>query len=163
MSNISKMAALLLSCFFALNLPAQTISDADQKGIEATYQSFMTAFEQMDAASMGPLFTENAVLVNPLGEIVRGRANLITSYTGLFNYFKSQPKPDRYEVKNENWETHYLAKDQILVSYTEVSTSYFGATQNVEKLSQAVVLRKTGDKWLAELVSLTPVSAMPGK
>lgn len=161
MSNISKMAALLLCCCFALNLRAQTISTADQQGIETTYNAFMAAFEHLDATAMGPLFTENAEVVNPRGEIIRGRDNLVVMYTGLFNYFKSLPKPDRSERQNNGWQTRYLAPDLILASYTEVSTSYFGEKKNTEKLAQSVLLRKTGGKWLAELITLTPVMAMP--
>ena len=162
MSNISKMAALLLTCLFALNLSAQTISDTDRQGIETTYKSFAAAFNQLDAAAMGPLFTENAEVITPMGEIVRGRANLVAMYTGLFNYFKSLPRPDRSEREILNRQEHYLAKDLILVSYTEVTTSFYGDKQQVDKMSQAILLRKTGDTWLAELVSLTPVMETPG-
>lgn len=159
MSNISKLAALLLCCCFTLNLRAQTISTADQQGIETTYHAFMAAVEHLDATAMGPLFTENAEVVNPRGEIVRGRDNLVVMYTGLFNYFKSLPKPDRSERLNTGWLSRYLAPDLILTSYTEESTSYFGEKKNTEKLTQTVVLRKTGGKWLAELITLTPVVA----
>jgi ketosteroid isomerase-like protein len=161
MSNISKSAALLLACFFALNLHAQTISDADRQGIETTYKSFAAAFDQLDATAMGPLFTENAEVVTPRGEIVRGRASLVTMYTGLFNYFKSLPRPDRSEREILNRQEHYLAKDLILVSYTEVSTGYYGDKQRVDKMAQSILLRKNGDTWLAELVALTPVMEMP--
>ena len=162
MSNFSKLAALLLTCFFALHLTAQTVSDADRQGVEQTYASFMAAFDQLDAAAMGPLFTENAEVVSPMGDIVRGRANLVTMYTGLFGYFKSLPKPDRTERDILNRQSRYLANDLILVSYTEVSTSYYGEKQQVEKMTQSVLLRKTGDKWLAEQIALTPVVARPG-
>jgi uncharacterized protein (TIGR02246 family) len=161
MSNISKMAALQLCCCFALNLRAQTISTADQQGIETTYNAFMAAFEHLDAAAMGPLFTENAEVISPMGEITRGRDNLVVMYTGLFNYFKSLPKPNRSERQNTNWQSRYLAPDLIVATYTEASTSYFGEKKNTEKLTQTVLLRKTGGNWLAELITLTPVVAMP--
>ena len=161
MSNISKLAALLLCCCFTQNLRAQSISTADQQGIEATYHAFMAAFEHLDAAAMGPLFTENAEVVSPMGEITRGRDNLVVMYTGLFNYFKSLPKPDRSEQQNTAWQSRYLAPDLILASYTEESTSYFGEKKKTEKMAQTVVLRKTGGKWLAELITLTPVISQP--
>lgn len=157
MSKISKLATLLLTCFFALNLQAQSVSAADQQGVDACYKAVKTAFGQLDANAMGSLFMENAEVVSPMGEITRGRANIVTMYTGLFNYFKSQPKPDRYEQTNLFMQTRYLAKDLILATYTEQSDNYFGEKKDTGKMTFSIVLHKTGDKWLIELVTLTPV------
>ncbi len=161
MSNFLKTAALLLSFSFVQNLDAQTISAADQKGIEECYNAFMAAFDKLDASALGPWFTENAEHISPMGEIVRGRANLVTSYTNLFTFFKSQPKPDKFERKNTEWQSRYLATDLILSTYIGEDISHFGDKTESSKMSVAVLLRKTGGKWLAELITLTPVTPMP--
>lgn len=160
MSNLLKTATLLLSFTCTLNLHAQ-VSETDQKGIEACYNAFMTAFQNMDGAAVGPLFTENAEHISPIGEIVRGRANLVTYYTNLFAFFKSQPKPDRTETNNKDWHNRYLAKDLILSTYTSHETHHFGDKVQEEIMSVAVLLRKQGDQWLADMVALTPVTPMP--
>ena len=156
---------LLACCAFALlaqNLQAQAISAADQKGIEECYNAFIAAFEKMDAAATGPWLTENAEQIVPTGEIIRGRANIVASMAGFMGFLKTQPKPDRTETKNVNSQSRYLAPDLILYTYTEESTQHFGDKSNTEKTSTSVLLRKVNSKWLAELIALTPVSAMPG-
>jgi len=163
MYNFLKSAALLLSVCFAQNLSAQAISDADQKGIEACYNAFMTAFEKMDASGLDSWLTENAEQITPLGEVVRGRANLLTNYQNMFAFFKSQPKPDRYERKTSDWSNRYLATDLILATYASEEITQYGDKTNSEKMSVAVLLRKKDGKWAAELITLTPVQPMPGK
>lgn len=160
MSTISKLAALLLTCSFALNLRAQSLSTADQQGIDATFKSISAAFEQLDAPALSPFFTENAVSVSPLGHITRGHANLMGMYTGLFNYFKSLPVPDRYEDQRLDWQARYLTQDIVAISFVEMSTSYFGDKNKVEKMAYSLILRKVDGKWLVEQVSLTPVTDM---
>jgi len=163
MSKVLKTAALLLLiAFCAQNLNAQAISDADKKGVEACYNNFMAAFEKMDAAAIGALFTENAVHINPMGTIVRGRANLTAHFTGFMEFLKSQPKPDSSKSENSDWQNQYLAKDLILATYTSKDTHTFGDKAVVETMSLAILLRKKGEQWLAELVTLTPVVPMPG-
>lgn len=161
MSNFLKTAALLLAFSFAQNLHAQTISAADQKGVEECYNAFMSAFDKLDAAPMGAWFTENAEHISPMGEVIRGRANLVTFYTNLFTFFKSQPKPDKFERKNSNWQSRYLSTDLILSTYVGEDISHFGDKTESSKMTIAVLLRKTGGKWLAELITLTPVTPMP--
>ena len=156
---------LFAFCAFALlaqTAHAQVISPADQKGIEACYNGFMAAFEKMDPTGVGALLTENAEHIIPNGEIVRGRANVVASMAGFMEFLKTHPKPDHAAQKNLNWQSRYVAPDVILSTYTEETTQQFGDKTTVEKLTTAIVLRKIGDKWLADLISLTPVVAMPG-
>ncbi len=162
MTKIIQLAALLLTFSFAQNLQAQAISAADQKGIEECYNAFMAAFEKMDAAATSPWLTENAEQIVPTGEIIRGRANIVASMAGFMGFLKTLPKPDRTETKNVNSQSRYLAPDLILYTYTEESTQHFGDQSKTEKTSTTVLLRKVGGKWLAELITLTPVVAMPG-
>ncbi len=151
-------------CAFALftqNIQAQTISAADQAGITACYNAFMAAFEKLDAAAIGPLLTENAEQIIPTGEIVRGRANIVASMEGYMAFLKTQPKPDRMETKNVAQQNRYLSTDLILTTYTEESTLYFGDKSRTEKMTTSVIMRKINGKWLADLITLTPVMAMP--
>ena len=85
----------------------------------------------------------------------------VAMYTGLFNYFRSLPKPDRHEQTNLFMQTRYLATDVILATYTEQTDNYFGEKKDTGKMTFSIVLRKTGGKWLIELVTLTPVISQP--
>ena len=162
MSNLLKTATLLLCFAFTQNLHAQTITAADQKGVDACYNAFVTAFDNMDASGLGPWFTENAEEINPLGELVRGRANLVTNYTNLFAYFKSQPKPDKVERNNTNQQSRYLASDLILFTYISEETLHFGDKKESNKMATSVLLRKKDNKWMVELLNVVPVTPMPG-
>lgn len=161
MSNFLKTAALLLIFSSARHLQAQTVSEADQKGVKECYDAFNSAFDKLDAAGLGSWVTENAEHISPMGEIVRGRANLVTYFTNIFAFFKSQPRPDRMERKTSNWQNRYLATDLVLATYVSEDVSYFGDKSQTSKMTLSVLLRKTGGKWLAELITLTPVAAMP--
>ncbi len=155
---------LFAFCAFALlsqTLQAQTISAADQKGIEACYNGFMSAFEKMDVTGIEALLTENAEQITPEGNITRGRANVVANMKGYMEFLKSQPKPDKFETKNLGWQNRYLAPDVILATYTEENTLSFGSQTKVEKTTTAVVLKKSNGKWLADLITLTPVVTMP--
>lgn len=163
MSTFLKTAALLLVISFAQNLNAQTISAADQKGVEECYNAFMNAFDKMDASSLGSWLTENAEHISPLGEVVRGRANLVTYFNNLFAFFKNQPKPDKMERNNTNWQNRYLASDLILATYVSEDVSYFGDKKESQKMSVSVLLRKKDSRWLAELITLTPVAPVPAQ
>ncbi|MBC7775946.1 MAG: nuclear transport factor 2 family protein [Phycisphaerae bacterium] len=150
----------LAFCAFALlaqTLQAQTISDADQKGIEECYNVFTTAFEKLDPSGTGKWFTENAVQVIPPGKILHGRATIESSLAEFMGFLKTQPKPDRVEEKNVDSQSRYLANNLILATYTRESTFHFGSQTQIEKTATTVVLKKVDGKWLVDLMTLTPV------
>ena len=136
MTKFFKLATfcLLVALFSFPNLQAQSqLSATDEKDIQATYAAWMNAFEKMDASLIPRLLAENAVEVNPLGMITRGKSNLSTAYVQLFEYFKSLPKPNSREMKIENYESRYLAPNLVSVNYVSVTTNHFGAKTEVEK------------------------------
>lgn len=141
---------------------AQSITPADQKGIETCYSSFMTAFDKLDVSGLGAWLTENAEHIIPTGEIIRGRDNIVRSMAGYMEYLKTQPKPDRMDRKNVNMQSRYLAPGFIMSTYVAENTMTFGAKSVVDKTTTTVVFQKTGDKWLVELIALTPVVERPG-
>ncbi len=161
MSTFLKTTTLLLAFSFAQNLHAQTVSAADQKGIEECYNAFTSAFEQSNASQMSAWMTDNVEHITPLGELVRGKNNVIAHFTKLFEFFKTLPKPDKTETKNTDWQNRYLANDLILATYTSTDTNHFGDKVQEDKMTMSVLLRKKGDKWVAELITLTPVTPMP--
>lgn len=162
MSNFLKTSVLLLALACAAGLQAQQISAEDQKGIEACYNGFMTAFDKMDASAFNGLFTENADHIDPTGTLVHGRSNLVAYFGKWFEMLKSMPKPDRVERNDSVWNNRYLASDLILATYNSDETLYFGDQKQVQSTAIAVLLRKQNGKWLAELVSVTPKS-QPGQ
>lgn len=163
MSAYLKTSVLLLCFAFTARLQAQSaISAADQKGIETCYNGFMAAIDNMDASGLDKLLTENAEHITPLGNLIRGRNNILTAFSQLFEFFKTQPKPEKFERKIENWQSRYLAPDLVLSTYTSIETVTVGGVARSEKSAVSVLLRKQNGAWLADLITLTPETPMPG-
>lgn len=155
----------ILTFFFVslltFNVHAQSISTADQKGVEATYNTFLSAFERLDASNLSVLLTENAEQIIPEGTIVRGRNNVVASLSGYMAFLKTQPKPDKVDQQSTGMQSRYLAPDVILSTYIDETVLHFGDKTRVEKMATTVVLKKAGGQWLVELIALTPVVEMP--
>lgn len=160
-NTIFSILTLFFVSLLSSNAQAQSISQADQKGIEANYTAFMSAFEKLDPSGLSALLTENAEQVIPEGTIVRGRNNIVASLSGYMAYLKSQPKPDKMDRQNTAMQSRYLAPDVILSTYIDETVLHFGDKTRVEKMATTVVLKKVGSQWLVDLIALTPVVEMP--
>lgn len=158
MMNPFKLAALLPCIFFALSLVAQPLSKTDKADIEAQSSPWGKVFETWYAPALEPFFAENAEMVTPQGTIIRGRSQIIDMFSGLFQYFKTLPKADRTEKAEINKSERYLAPDVVLMTFVEESTSYFGTDKRVESMAHSIIFRKINGKWLAEHVTITPVT-----
>ena len=90
------------------------------------------------------------------------RNNILTAFSQLFEFFKTQPKPEKFERKIENWQSRYLAPDLVLSTYTSIETVTVGGVARSEKSAVSVLLRKQNGAWLADLITLTPETPMPG-
>lgn len=161
MKTIKTLVIAALFCTAAFHSNAQKISEKDSQDIQKTYNAFMHAFETMDAQAMTNLFTEDAVHITPMGQIVRGRTAMLENFKNLFSYFKTLPKPDKMERNDTDWSTQYLTKDLILVCYTAEETTTYSDKKQSQKFSYAIILKKSGSNWLAQQVAITPVTQMP--
>lgn len=154
-------AALLLATMFSFNAHAQKVSDEDQKDIQKVYTAFTTAFEKQDAQAAASLYSDNGIHIDPTGKIVRGRKDLLAYHTQLFKLFSEMPKPDKTTHQDTNWDACYLAPGMILVTYTSEDVSFYGDKTRSDKFSLSVILKRIGNQWLAEQVTMTPVADMP--
>lgn len=154
-------AALLLTTFLSFNVQAQKVSDEDLKDIQKVYAAFSASLAQQDAQAMTSLYAENGVHIDPTGKITRGRKDLLAFHTQLFSFFKSLPKPDKTTHQDSNWDYRYLAPGLIIVTYTSEDISYYSEKTRSDKFSMSIILKRTGDQWLAEQVAMTPVTDMP--
>ena len=152
---------LLLLALSLCSATAQKISDADQKGLDEMYALLTTAFEKLDAKLLEPVLAENVEQIIPTGEIVRGRNNVIASMGGYMAFLKTQPKPDRVVPKLTAQQYRYLATDLILTTYQDETARYFGDKVEKENMTTSVLMRKVNNKWVAELITLTPMETAP--
>lgn len=160
MKQLFTAAMLLVATTFSINSNAQKISEADSKGITKTYQNIMGAFAKMDAEAVANAYTENGTHIDPNGNIITGRAALKESYEKLFAWFKTLPAPDKTDTKQSEWTSRYLSNDLIQVNYNDEQTAHYGNKAEKTVFAISVVLKRTKDSWLCELVQMTPVKPM---
>jgi ketosteroid isomerase-like protein len=152
---------LLLLALSLCSATAQTISAADQKGIDEMYTLLTAAFEKSDATLLVPVLADNVEQIIPTGEIVRGRNNVIAGMGGYMAFLKTQPKPDRVVPKLTAQQYRYLATDLVLTTYQDETARYYGDKMEKENMATSVLMRKVNGKWVAELITLTAMGAMP--
>lgn len=160
MKHFFSAALLLLAITSGINSNAQKISDADKKAIETTYQSMMMAFAKSDAAAVANLYTENGTHIDPNGKIITGRAALKESFEKLFAWFKALPAPDKTDYNQSAWNLRYLSNDLVQVNYIDEQTDHYGNKTEKTSFAMGIILKRTKDGWLCELVQMTPVKPM---
>jgi uncharacterized protein (TIGR02246 family) len=159
MKQILTSAFILVMSVFATHVKAQ-ISDNDKEDVKKVYEAAAAAFKNMDAMAMSNIFIENGAQIDPMGKIIRGKANLLTYFTGLFSYFKSLPKPDKTTTNVSDWDSRSIAPGITVATYTEETVTTTGDKTGSSKYSFSLLLVKKNGKWLAEQVTLTPVINM---
>jgi uncharacterized protein (TIGR02246 family) len=160
MKHLFIAATLFAATTFSINSNAQKISEADNAGITKTYQNIMAAFAKMDASAVANSYTENGTHIGPNGQIITGRAALKESFEKLFAWFKTLPAPDKTDYNQTGWNTRYLSNDFIQVSYSDEQTAHYGNKTEKTVFAMSVILKRTKDGWLCELVQMTPVKPM---
>ena len=161
MKQLTTSAAALLFILFTFTARAQKLSDYDQQDVEKVYADFTAAFQKLDAQAAVDLYTDNGLHIDPMGKIIRGHKELLAYHTNLFAYFKSLPKPDKTTHRDYDWNSRYVAPGLVMVSYTSEDINSFGDKIRRDKYSMAVLLKRVGDKWLADEVAMTPVAEVP--
>ena len=76
---------------------------------------------------------------------------------GYMGFLKSLPQPDRVDASRVNEQLRYLGTDLVLDTYTDVTVKHFGDKTETEKMTNAVIMRKTNGKWLTEFVAILPL------
>lgn len=153
MSNLFNLAALLLLTVLCTPLFAQT---ADEKAIYAVLEEGSAAFEARDADRFAAIFTEKADFIPPVGHLIHGREAIRQGHIELFKNF---PKPSG-TATNEyvDRQIRMLTPDLALLTVQDKVTDKNGDQVFSQKTSISALLRRSEGKWLAELVTLTPLT-----
>ncbi len=153
MFQFRNLAALLLLTALCTNLSAQT---ADEKAIYAALEAGAAAFEARDADRFAAIFTEQADFIPPVGHLVHGKEAIRQGHIELFKHY---PKPSA-TAKEGNIERHIrmLTPDLALLTVRNRVTDKEGDQVVTQQTAISALLRRSGDQWLAELVTLTPLT-----
>lgn len=140
-TNISWLAAVLVSSFVALPDYARAAGGAAEAGIRAQTTSWVKAFNSGDAKAVTALYAEDAILLPPGAPGAKGHAAIlafiakeIANSKEAGAVFNVDPKTDAGVSGNMGWESG---------TYT---VTVKGATVEAGKFLS--VSRKKGSKWL---------------
>lgn len=138
--------------FFALSTfvaQAQT----DEAKVLAACQAGFDAMSAYDAERMAAVYSEKAVLINPMGEMIVGREALLPFYKGLFKSW-GQPKGDKTVMDKQM--VKFLTPDiALLHSLNTVLTKDQNGKEMIQKYAQSMVFTRQNGKWLCESAQLT--------
>jgi uncharacterized protein (TIGR02246 family) len=141
--------------FFAMStfvIQAQT----DEANVLAAFKVGNDAMIAYDAERMAAVFTEKAILINPIGEMIIGREAIFPFYKGLFQSW-GQPKGDKYIVDKQV--VRFLTSDiALLHTLNTVLTKDPSGKELIQKFAQSMVFTRQNGKWLCESVQVTFVN-----
>jgi uncharacterized protein (TIGR02246 family) len=114
---------------------------ADEAAVRAVEADYDAAWNAGDLASLLQLLTDRVVIINPYGEMTRGRAAVETSFTALFD---GAAKGSTHSSQIRA--VHFVAPDIALVD-AEAVISNFGSELEPLRHSFTDVLVRTGEGW----------------
>lgn len=144
--------------FFALSAFA-TQAQNDETGVLAAFKVGNEAMIAYDAERIAAVYTEKAVLINPIGVMVVGREAILPFYKGLFQSW-GQPKGDKYIMDKQV--LRFLTADiALLHSLNTVLTKDQSGKETTQKYAQSMVFTRQNGKWLCESAQITFVTPAP--
>jgi uncharacterized protein (TIGR02246 family) len=150
------MKNIIYCCvFFALSTFAAQ-AQTDEASVLAAFKAGNDAMIAYNAEGMAAVFTEKAVLINPIGEMIIGRQAILPFYKGLFQSW-GQPKGDKYILDKQV--VRFLTPDiALLHTINTVLTKDQSGKELIQKFAQSMVFTRQNEKWLCESVQVTFVN-----
>lgn len=146
MKTFQLFAALSLVAF------AHTLDAQSDKAAVARVTQTMDDFSKYDAAAFGSNFTEDAVIVNPLGMVFKSRQEVVAVHEQVFKSWGPAPTSATYKIESQTIKT--LADDLTLVT---TMAEHSGDPKSGEgKLVYSMLMKKVGAEWLIAFAQVTP-------
>jgi uncharacterized protein (TIGR02246 family) len=157
-------AAVLSLALLPAALSAQATHSpgtASHPGIDAVYATFSRAYETLDPAAVANLYTEDALYLEPGGDIRRGRKAILDNFTGFFDSVREAGSTVRirFEIVDRQVSEN-LATD---VGYFTLSRSTKDGRDSTDRGKFVVISKKQADgAWRLHVDGYSGV-AEPGK
>lgn len=141
--------------FFALSA-CVAYAQSDEADVLAACKAGFDAMSAYDAERMAAVYSEKAVLINPIGEMIVGREAILPFYKNLFQSW-GQPKGDKYTVDRQM--VKFLTADIALTHILNtVLTKDQSGKEMAQKFAQSMVFIRQNGKWLCESAQVTFVN-----
>ncbi|AEE49091.1 YybH family protein [Haliscomenobacter hydrossis] len=146
---------------FALVLPAFSIqaqNAADEKAILATCKEGFDAFNAFDADRFALVYTETAVVVNPMGGLIEGRENIRQAHKALFQMWGGNPQGNGYTWEKQT--LRFITPEVAIINIVSANSRNNAIT---DRMAYSLTVVKKNGKWLCENIQITPIVTPPGK
>lgn len=150
------VCAVLLIAFFAMPTLSNAQSKADEAQLLQLMQDGHSRFKAKDAAGFASLFAENAVFVEPNGQIIDGKIAIEQAHAELFKMVE----PGNADILVSK--VTFIEADLALVFWTYTAEAKFMGQSQTEKASTVLTAVKKEGKWVAISLGMVPVRPMPG-
>jgi len=147
--KLFSIAALMM-----ITIPSFAQQEAN---VWSAIKSMQDAFYTFDAQAFAGNFTDDGILVSPMGQIMRGQSIIEKAHKPLFKMWGAPPADVKYSLGNKS--CTFIKDDLALVTYTLTSQNG-GATGNGQTTFSGLVKNENG-KWKVHHLQLTRVQAVP--
>ncbi len=115
------------------------------------------SFYAYDAAGFAANFTEDGILINPLGMMFTGPAMIQAVHEEVFQSWGEAPTNIQHNQTNKMFRT--LCEDLVQLSFTHESKGNPSAGEG--QMTFALLFSKENGEWLIKSAQLTPVIPVP--
>jgi len=129
-----------------VNLEPRRSAQGEESAVRAVESAYDAAWNAGDLPTLLQLLTEDVVIINPYGEMLRGRSAVEASFTELFDG-AARGSTHSSQIRA----VHFVSPDVALVD-AEAVISGFGAGPEPLRHSFTDVLVRTSDGWRIDQV-----------
>lgn len=144
---------LLLSTLLSATFSVQAQNSAEEKAAMQTFQQVTEAFSALDARAFADQFTEDATLINPIGNIIRSRQAI---FEGHSYYFSTDMAKAEAGGSAEFVNVVFMKLADNLL-HCSLTANWLAEGQKVGADTFGLIFRKTEAGWKIYHAQLTPV------
>jgi uncharacterized protein (TIGR02246 family) len=126
--------------------------EPDVRAVTDLLASFVKAYNEKDAKTLGALFTPDAEIEDEDGEVTRGRDAIVSRFSGIFH----ESGGDRLAVDTDS--LRFLGKDIAIEEGTATITT--GAGEPPETNRYSVIYARQDGRWLHARIRDEPAEAV---
>jgi uncharacterized protein (TIGR02246 family) len=146
--------------------PQASVAAGQHDDILALIDAQSAAWAAKDGVAYGATYTVDAEIVNPVGGILAGRAQIASQHVFLFN-----PATGPFRASTSSWtvrDVTFLTGTTALVQTDVTLTGYSSLPPGLPAVQPGVVRNrvtwvaiKRGGEWLIDFQQMTPLPPMP--
>lgn len=137
----------------AMAIPDQ---EAEISAINALAKEAYSAFEARNAKRFGNVFSEDAILISPMGQLIESRNAIEKTHEALFNSYPA------FKAETGNLKVSFITPEIAIGQWMDKVTMELKPGEKVsEERTFVNIVQKMDGKWLCKALSITPVKPMP--